>query len=120
MSTSRGPERSARTAAHAGSLERRARRVLVGLLALASATAGILAVEAARGGEAPRPWQRALGGLGLTGSTGAAWSFFTYDPRVEPCCENELAPLPGLPCPSPEHGAGVVDLPPLRSDASDP
>ncbi len=60
-----------------------------------------------------RPFQRATGGIGLSSTVSVAWSFFAFDPRTEPFCENELWPIPGLTCPNPHHGATVVDLPPL-------
>ena len=61
-----------------------------------------------------QPFQRATGGIGLAASVSPAWSFFAFDPRTESACENELWPIPGLPCPSPHHGASVFDPPPLR------
>jgi hypothetical protein len=65
-------------------------------------------------GTANPPFQVAVGGLGLGSSVSPAWSFFALDPRTSATCENELFPLPGLPCPNPSHGAALADLPPLR------
>ncbi len=58
-------------------------------------------------------FQRASGGLGLGASSGAAWSFFAFDPRLAPSCEAELSPVPGGPCYVPHHGTAAVDLPAL-------
>jgi hypothetical protein len=56
---------------------------------------------------------RAVSSLGLGSAVSGAWSHFGFDPRLESRCENELAPIPGLACPNPYHGAALVDLPPL-------
>jgi hypothetical protein len=60
------------------------------------------------------PFQRAVGGLGSGPAVSAAWSSFGFDPRLERACENELAPLPGLSCPNPYHGASLLAAPPLE------
>jgi hypothetical protein len=60
-----------------------------------------------------QPFQRVTGGTGLSAAVSAAWSFFAFDPRTESACENELWPIPGLPCPTPYHGTAVFDPPPL-------
>lgn len=60
-----------------------------------------------------RPFQAATGGIGLSSALSPAWSFHSFDPRLESCCENELRPIPGLPCPEPGHGATLADFPPL-------
>ena len=57
------------------------------------------------------PFQRALGSVGLSSAVSVDWSFFGFDPRTEPACENELWPIPGLYCPNPSHGASVADFP---------
>jgi len=58
-------------------------------------------------------FQEAVAGVGCGHATGVAWSFFAFDPRTASTCENELSPVPGLPCPNPHHGAAAVARPPL-------
>lgn len=85
-----------------------------GVAALVVSAAAALLL--ARAGAEPRsPWQAATGGVGLSSALSTDWSFFGFDPRAEGCCENELQPLPGIPCPNPGHGTKVADLPPLSS-----
>lgn len=59
-------------------------------------------------------FQRITRGFGLSAAVSPAWSFFAVDPRIEPYCENELWPIPGLPCYNPYHGALAAGLPPLE------
>jgi hypothetical protein len=74
------------------------------------------------GGTARQPdgFQRATGGMGLGPAVSSAWSVFLIDPRLEGSCENELWPVPGIPCYSPYHGALVADLPPLERGRFEP
>ena len=65
------------------------------------------------GPRADERFQAACGGLGLGPSSGAAWTFFAFDPRVARSCEAELFPLPGAPCPVPHHGSAVIARPTL-------
>lgn len=91
---------------------------LLGLVALVLVAAPIglwLASAAPAGGDG---FQAATGGVGLGPAASSEWSFFGFDPRGAGCCENELQPLPGLPCPNPGHGTKVADLPPLGSAGS--
>ncbi|NOT02290.1 MAG: hypothetical protein HOP29_16915 [Phycisphaerales bacterium] len=88
-----------------------------------STTATLVALDAAWivfAGGAPRAggtdaFQQSTCGFGVGASVSPSWCFFTLDPRVERVCENELWPIPGLPCPNPSHGAVIVDLPPLNT-----
>jgi drug/metabolite transporter (DMT)-like permease len=79
--------------------------------ALVSADGLWIAREAAQA-PAPRPFQAATGGVGLSAAVSVSWSFFAFDPRLESTCENELWPVPGLTCPNPIHGATLLDPPP--------
>lgn len=85
---------------------------LAAILALGSAAAQLAAVRRPAHPAAPA-FQTATGGLGLGSSVSSDWSFHLFDPRVEGSCENELWPLPGLPCPNPCHGAALANLPRL-------
>lgn len=87
--------------------------LLVALLAVASAVAQGAAARAGERGSAVA-FQTATGGFGLGSSVSTDWSFFLFDPRFERSCENELWPLPGLPCPNPYHGAALANLPPFE------
>ena len=59
-------------------------------------------------------FQSLTGGVGLGSSLAPIWSFHSLNPRFEGYCENEHWPIPGLTCPNPVHGAGLVDLPALN------
>ena len=62
-------------------------------------------------------FQHWTGGIGLAPSVSPAWTFFSMPPNIEVFCENELWPIPGLPCYNPNHGALVVELPPFERAA---
>jgi hypothetical protein len=84
--------------------------ILLALLGLVlAADACVLVID----GRAVTPvpaFQHVTRGVGLGPALGPAWSFRDFDPRLEPACENELWPLPGLACPNPVHGCRLVDL----------
>jgi len=82
--------------------------VATALLVAASSTY----VAFAGGAPPERPFQAATGGVGLSSAVSPAWSFHSFDPRLEAFCENETRPIPGLTCPDPGHGATVADYPP--------
>ena len=88
--------------------------LLLGLVALVVLAAGASLSFVRAPSRVRVPFQAATGGVGLSSSMSADWSFFGFDPRSEGFCENELQPLPGLSCPNPGHGTKVADLPPLR------
>ncbi len=91
----------------------RARGVIL-LAGTGALVAGAAAGTAWPPATADDAFQRATGGVGLGPSVSVAQGFFTFDARAESACENELWPIPGLPCPNPGHGTRVADLPPLR------
>ncbi len=86
--------------------------LLVLTAALVTAAAVIVCLPRA---DRVAPFQKALGSLGLSSAVSVDWSFFGFDPRIEPACENELWPIPGLHCPNPSHGASVADFPPVEA-----
>lgn len=73
-----------------------------------------LLAERARAIGGDRSFARATGGLGLGVAMSPEWSLFDVDARFESECESELFPIPGLACPDPVHGSGIVTLPPRR------
>ncbi|HMB70130.1 MAG TPA: hypothetical protein VKU85_12495 [bacterium] len=95
---------------------RRATVLLVALAALLAADAAWWLAEA-RSSRESSPLQAALLGIGRGSAAGVDWSFFSFDPGLEAACENELWPIPGLPCPNPHHGAAAVDPPPRPHSA---
>ncbi|MBT8484107.1 MAG: hypothetical protein HKO59_12285 [Phycisphaerales bacterium] len=50
------------------------------------------------------PSKPAPGFVGLGPALSPSWSVHAFDPRLSAVCENELWPIPGLPCPNPVHG----------------
>jgi hypothetical protein len=77
----------------------------VGLLWLGAALGLVLGPPEHPSG---RALQRALGGFGLGSSVTSEWCFVSLDPRIESACPAELRPVPGLYCPTADHGAGLV------------
>jgi hypothetical protein len=78
---------------------------LTGLIA--AVTAACLAILLVDGSSRPDTTvprlQRAVGGLGLGAVAVPAWSFSAFDPRLDPTCDAEEFPLPGVPCFTPDH-----------------
>lgn len=50
-------------------------------------------------------------GAGSGSAMSPEWALFDVDARFQSSCEGELFPIPGLACPGPVHGAGVITLP---------
>jgi hypothetical protein len=86
---------------------RRGGALIAGVAVAAVAAASLVGGDRVR---ADHSFARATCGLGLGPASSPAWSFFGVDPRLSSACEAELFPLPGLACPDPTHGAGVIDL----------
>jgi hypothetical protein len=84
-------------------------RLLAFAAALVVADAAWLAAPAPSARD--RAFVRATRGAGIGAAVSPAWSFFDVDPRGERTCESELFPVPGLTCPDPNHGRGIVDFP---------
>jgi hypothetical protein len=62
-----------------------------------------------------RSFQRLVGGLGLGASLDAARCWFSFDPRIQGVCGNDVWPIPSGRFYCPEHAFSVFSYPAMPS-----